>query len=168
MLIDNLANLNRSTRNTIYAALAIIAVIAMYDWILAPHVTCLFAAQQYESVINKAVEKNKALEPITRSIEAVKKINSAMCKDPTIGRDKQIGHSFFFTVNTLSDLVMVWKHEILPLLEEYCYSEYSKINRLLFGKDSDTPWIKQVEGINDINEKTIGTMISEILKDKET
>ncbi len=60
MLIDNLANLNRSTRNTIFTALIIIATIAMYNWIVAPHITCLFAAQQYESIISKAVEKNKA------------------------------------------------------------------------------------------------------------
>lgn len=61
MLIDNLANLNRSTRTTVFSALIIIAAVAMYDWIIAPHVTCLSASQQYESVVNKAVEKNKAL-----------------------------------------------------------------------------------------------------------
>ena len=66
MLIDNLANLNRSTRNTIFTALIIIATIAMYNWIVAPHVTCLFAAQQYESAVSKAVEKNKV---IAREVE---------------------------------------------------------------------------------------------------
>ena len=66
MLIDNLANLNRSTRNTVFAALIIIATIAMYNWIVAPHVTCLFASQQYESVVSKAVEKNKV---IAREVE---------------------------------------------------------------------------------------------------
>jgi cell division protein ZapA (FtsZ GTPase activity inhibitor) len=65
MLIDNLANLNRSTRTTVYTALIIIAAIAMYDWIVAPHVTCLSASQQYESVVSKAVEKNKV---ITRDV----------------------------------------------------------------------------------------------------
>ncbi len=66
MLIDNLANLNNSTRNAIFAALAIIATIAMYNWILAPHVNYLSAAQQYETVVSKAVEKNKA---IARDVE---------------------------------------------------------------------------------------------------
>ena len=66
MLIDNLANLNRSTRTTVFSALIIIVAIAMYDWIVAPHVTCLSASQQYESVVNKAVEKNTA---ITREVE---------------------------------------------------------------------------------------------------
>jgi hypothetical protein len=68
MLINNnLANLNRSTRNTIFAALSIIATIAMYNWIVAPHVTYLFAAQRRESVVSKIVKKN---EVITREIEA--------------------------------------------------------------------------------------------------
>lgn len=66
MLIDNLANLNRSTRTTVFSALIIIATIAMYDWIVAPHVTCLFASQQYESVVSKAVEKNKV---VAREVE---------------------------------------------------------------------------------------------------
>jgi hypothetical protein len=61
MLIDNFVNLNRSTKTTVYTALIIIAAIAMYDWIVAPHVTCLSASQQYESVVNCAVEKNKAV-----------------------------------------------------------------------------------------------------------
>lgn len=38
----------------------------MYDWIVAPHVTCLFASQQYESVVSKAVEKNKV---VAREVE---------------------------------------------------------------------------------------------------
>jgi Tfp pilus assembly protein PilO len=66
MLIDNLSNLNRSTRTTVYAALIIIAAIAMYDWIVAPYVTCLSASQQYESVVDKAMEKNKA---VAREVE---------------------------------------------------------------------------------------------------
>jgi Tfp pilus assembly protein PilO len=67
MLIDNLANLNRSTRNTVFTVLIIIATIAIYDWIVAPHVTCLFASQEYESAVSKAVEKNKIT---AREVEA--------------------------------------------------------------------------------------------------
>ena len=66
MLIDNLANLNRSTRTTVYAALIVITAVAMYDWIVAPYVTCLSASQQYESVVDKAMEKNKA---VAREVE---------------------------------------------------------------------------------------------------
>ncbi|MGA1979399.1 MAG: type 4a pilus biogenesis protein PilO [Sedimentisphaerales bacterium] len=67
MLIDNLVNLNRSTRSVVFTALIIIATIAMYNWIVAPHVTYLFAAQEYESAVSKAVEKN---EVITDEVKA--------------------------------------------------------------------------------------------------
>jgi MFS superfamily sulfate permease-like transporter len=75
MLMDNLTNLNRSTRTTFFTALIIIATIAMYDWIVAPHVACLFASQQYESVVSKAVEKNnvvaREVETKTKKLEAI-------------------------------------------------------------------------------------------------
>ena len=61
MLIDNLAKLNRSSRNAVSAALIIIAAIAMYNWIVTPHTTCLFAAQRYESVVGNIAKKNKLI-----------------------------------------------------------------------------------------------------------
>ena len=61
MLTDNLAKLNRSSRNSIFAALIVIAGVAMYNWIVSPHVTYLYAAQKYDSAMDKIVEKNKAI-----------------------------------------------------------------------------------------------------------
>lgn len=84
MLIDNLTNLNRPTRNTIFAALVIIATIAMYNWIVAPHVTHLFAAQQYESAVSRAVEKNKAA---IREVKAKKQKLEELTKQLAISRN---------------------------------------------------------------------------------
>jgi Tfp pilus assembly protein PilO len=61
MLLDNLAKLNRPSRNALSAALVIIAAIAVYNWMVAPHTNYLFAAQQYESVIGNVAKKNKIL-----------------------------------------------------------------------------------------------------------
>jgi len=61
MLINNLANLNRSTRGAIFTALIIIAAIAMYNWVVAPHLAYLSAAQEYESAMSKIAEKNKTV-----------------------------------------------------------------------------------------------------------
>jgi hypothetical protein len=107
--------------------------------------------------------KNDVYELLIRSKDAILKINKEICDDTSIGRDKQIGHSFLFKVKTPADLCLVWKHEILPLLEEYCYSDYVKINRMLFGKESDTEWISESEGIKDINIKTLDTFLDQIL-----
>ena len=59
MLINNLTNLSNSTRNTVFGALIIIAAVAIYNWIVDPHVGYLHAAQQYAVVVSKAEEKNK-------------------------------------------------------------------------------------------------------------
>ena len=80
---------------------------------------------------------------------------------------KQIGHSFLIKVKTLANLCLVWKHEILPLLEEYCYSDYAKINRMLFGKESDTNWISESEGIKEINTKNLEVFLKEVLSNVE-
>jgi Tfp pilus assembly protein PilO len=61
MLIDNLANLNRSTRSSIFIALIIIATIAMYNWIVAPQMVCLAATQKYESAVSEAVEEGRVV-----------------------------------------------------------------------------------------------------------
>lgn len=61
MLVNNLAKLNRSSRNATSASLIVIAALAMYNWIVAPHATYLSAAQRYESVTDNVVKKNKAI-----------------------------------------------------------------------------------------------------------
>ncbi len=70
MLVDNLAKLNRSSRNAVLAALTVIATIAMYNWIVAPHAAYLFAAQQYESAVGEMAKKNEA---VGRIVEGKKK-----------------------------------------------------------------------------------------------
>lgn len=122
----------------------------------------------FEVLRKEHLEKNRerlgegVYELLDKSIKAVSKINEAICQDRIIGRDKQIGHSFFFRAFTQEDLQLVWKYEILPLLEEYCYSDYRRINHMLFGADSDTKWIKESSGIgaidnlNEMLEKIIG------------
>jgi hypothetical protein len=52
----------------------------------------------------------------------------------------------------MNDLKLVWRYEILPLLEEYCYSDYKKVNELLFGSKTDSEWITETEGIKEIED----------------
>jgi len=120
----------------------------------------------FKGVLSKHIEENKkdlkkanVYDALVRSKECLEKINERICKENTIGRDRQIGHSFLFKVKTTEDLVLIWKHEILPLLEEYCYGDYNKINKLLFGKDFDTEWVSESGGIRNIED------ISKMLKD---
>lgn len=66
MLLKDFARLNRSSQNSICAALIIIAGVGMYKWIFSPHTTYLLAAQQNDYAMRKIVDKNIT---ITREIE---------------------------------------------------------------------------------------------------
>lgn len=48
-----------------------------------------------------------------------------------LDREHTIGHSFFIKVNSLSALQQVFKNKIIPLLQEYFYDDYKKIQAVL-------------------------------------
>lgn len=57
-------------------------------------------------------------------------------------RDHRIGHSYLMGVRSISDLEAAFRHRIIPLLEEYFYGDWEKI-QLVFGdlideRDSDS------------------------------
>ncbi len=51
------------------------------------------------------------------------------------GREKQIGHSFLLKngepISEPEELARCFKHEILPLLQEYCYDDYTDLKKYL-------------------------------------
>jgi len=49
-----------------------------------------------------------------------------------LDRDHTIGHSYLLTVKTKSELASVFKNKIIPLLQEYFYTDWEKI-RLVLG-----------------------------------
>lgn len=55
-----------------------------------------------------------------------------------VDKDHQIGHSYFFNINSLEDLKLVFKDKIIPLLEEYFYGDFGKIG-LVLGENFITP-----------------------------
>ena len=107
--------------------------------------------EQYLEKNRAALTKNKVYESLALSIDKTEIVNRKISADKSIGIDRQIGHSFFFKIKNPEDLIMVWKYEILPLLEEYCYGDYSKINRILFNQETDSEWISEIEGIKNIS-----------------
>ena len=51
-----------------------------------------------------------------------------------LDKDHTIGHSYFMQVKNIEDLEFVFYNEIIPLLEEYFYSDYEKL-QLVLGKE---------------------------------
>ena len=69
------------------------------------------------------------------------------------GRDYQIGHSYFMDKNlkTIDDLKQVWFYNIIPLLSEYFYEEWDKLNAIV------APFIKierKVKGLEKLHLQT--------------
>lgn len=46
-------------------------------------------------------------------------------------RDHTVGHAFFVGVNNLDELQHVFENKVIPLLQEYFYEDYSKIQAVL-------------------------------------
>lgn len=51
-------------------------------------------------------------------------------------RDHQIGHAFFINKTKTSELIQVMQHKVLPLLQEYFYEDWQKIELVLGGSDT--------------------------------
>ncbi len=61
MLVKHLVKLNRSTRHAFSASLIVISLLAMYSWLVAPHVAYLSVVQGYESAMTNLVNKNNLI-----------------------------------------------------------------------------------------------------------
>ena len=61
----------------------------------------------------------------------LKKMNARI--EFLLDREHTIGHSFFISVNSLNELQKVFKNKIIPLLQEYFYDDYAKIDAVLNG-----------------------------------
>ncbi len=61
MLVRHLAKTNRSTRYAVSASLIVIALLAMYNWLIAPHAVYLSVVHGYESAMSNLVNKNNLI-----------------------------------------------------------------------------------------------------------
>lgn len=86
----------------------------------------------------------KTLKPsngdvVDLSIRALEKINATIRNEyHKLGKDKQIGHSYIYKMESKNkpltqkdNALMIWRYEILPLLEEYFYGRYDDLENIL-------------------------------------
>ncbi len=48
-----------------------------------------------------------------------------------ISRDYQIGHSYFMDIEDIASLRFAWFNRVIPLLQEYCYNDESRLAQIL-------------------------------------
>ncbi|MDD5092369.1 MAG: AAA family ATPase [Candidatus Wallbacteria bacterium] len=76
-------------------------------------------ADGYNALIEEGIDLCQMLETINNRIKLL------------YDRDHTIGHSFFLKVKEFEDLVRVFRDCIIPLLQEYFFSDWSKIQAVL-------------------------------------
>lgn len=55
-----------------------------------------------------------------------------------VDADHQIGHSYFYNLQTVKDLYFAWYHRVIPLLQEYFYHDTERL-RAVIGEDFFEP-----------------------------
>lgn len=86
-------------------------------------------------------------------------------------RDHQIGHAYFINVCTISDLMAVFKDNIIPLLQEYFFGDYYKI-QLVLGKGFIQSFSSEVkfaiEEEDEYDDKALYTIASDVFESEVT
>lgn len=113
--------------------------------------------------------ENDGMKYSALSLLAVESLNKRISSETRLGREKQIGHTFiinYFNGNRKPDdaFILLWKYEILPLLEEYFYYDYGKISGL-FGRDG-SKIVSKEHGINDFGTDELREALVNALMDK--
>jgi 5-methylcytosine-specific restriction endonuclease McrBC GTP-binding regulatory subunit McrB len=86
----------------------------------------LFTKEEFEQKLGNVIEFNgldlsEILSTINRRLEKL------------IDKDHHIGHSYFMSVFSIRELKSVFKNKIIPLMQEYFFGDYGKIE-LVLGK----------------------------------
>ena len=66
------------------------------------------------------------------SILALQEINQRILDTSSLGRGKQIGHTYLLNHDGEKAIIDAWKYEILPLLEEYYFGQSERLRTQIF------------------------------------
>jgi len=77
-----------------------------------------------------------------------------------LDRDHTIGHAYFMGVNSKNDLCCVFKNQIIPLLQEYFYTDWNKIRMVLgdneeWKKNNDERFVQVKKQYKTVDEKAL-------------
>ncbi|WP_435101224.1 McrB family protein [Halarchaeum sp. P4] len=90
------------------------------------------------------------------SILAIEQINQQILDAPNLGKGKQIGHSYLFVdPDDTRALVDAWRYEILPLLEEYFFGQFDRLQSTLFSDGGDALINWETEQIREFDATTL-------------
>ncbi len=104
MLSKEWTKSTRSSSNVVLAALALIGVIAVYNWIVAPHKNYLLAAQRYELATGNLAEKNQSIRSdVTGKKRELEKLQEQFKEIHTGLFDPIKARKFFSSIQVVSE-----------------------------------------------------------------
>jgi 5-methylcytosine-specific restriction protein B len=86
-------------------------------------------------------------------------------------RDHQVGHAYFMRIYNVADLMAVFRDNIIPLLQEYFFGDYYKIQLVLgqgFIKSSSSEIKFAIEEEDEYEDKTLYSIASDVFASEET
>ena len=103
--------------------------LAIIDYALRRRFAFFEFEPAFESDGFKKYLEEKNSDKLYKLIEIVKKLNTDIRNDESLGKDFCIGHSFFCFDDDIDDYLLksVVDYEIIPLLNEYWFDENDKV-----------------------------------------
>jgi len=110
-----------------------------------------------------ALQRDGATSLQALSILALQKINQRILDASSLGRGKQIGHTYLLDKDGQKALVDAWKYEILPLLEEYYFGQSERLRTQIFDGDGDELFDWNTQQIRDFDAESLQSELQRLL-----
>jgi len=124
-----------------------------------------FDETEFKTRLKSLEEDDKDEKKKILSILALYKINLKLSNNVSVGREKQIGHTFLLEMQEHPEnFIKIWKQDILPLLEEY-YFESSDILEDWFGSDV---YSNEKGIIMEFDDKVLKKSLDELIKKNDS
>jgi 5-methylcytosine-specific restriction protein B len=111
-------------------------------------------------------------EPLlAASVLALEVINLKIIHDSNLDRGKRIGHSYLLPeawqqpgMREERALTDVWRYDILPLLEEYYFGEFSRLMRDIFDTDQSPLFDERTQDIGNFDPDTLQRYLIDLVE----
>lgn len=117
-----------------------------------------FDESEFEKMLKDEEDRDKKLKIL--SILALHNINLKLSDNESVGREKQIGHTFLLDMQEHPEnFTKIWAQDILPLLEEYYFESPETIEEWF----TDSIYSKQ-KGIMDFDDESLENSLNVLIK----
>lgn len=108
---------------------------------------------------------------LAASVFALEVINLKIIHDSNLDRGKRIGHSYLLPeawqqpgMHEERALTDVWRYDLLPLLEEYYFGEFSRLMREIFDTDQSPLFDERTQDIGEFDPDTLQGFLIDLVE----